>query len=125
MNIIFQAAIFFAVCVTGDAISSVLPFPFPGSVIAMIILFILLMTRIVKAEKISSVSEFFLDNMAFFFIPSTVDIVNYFDVIRSVWWQFIVICCITTVLTFTATAYTVKGVMYLINKGGKKNGKSA
>ena len=122
MNIIFQAAIFFAVCMTGDAISAVLPFPFPGSVIAMILLFVLLITKAVKADKISSLSDFFLDNMAFFFIPPTVNIVNYFDVIKNVWWQFILICCITTLFTFLATAYTVKGVMYLINKRSEKNG---
>lgn len=125
MNIIFQLAVFFAVCIAGDAVSSVLPFPFPGSVIAMILLFILLIVRAVKIEKISTVSDFFLSNMAFFFIPSTVNMVDYFDVIRSVWWQFILICCITTLLTFLATAYTVKGVMYLMNKGGEKNGKSS
>ncbi len=122
MNIIFQGAIYFIVCLIGDAVSRLLPFPFPGSVIAMIILFILLITKAVKEEKISSVSDFFLNNMAFFFIPPTVGIVNYIDAIKSIWWQFIIICCVTTVITFLATAYTVKGVMYLLNKGGKKNG---
>lgn len=121
MNIIFQGAIYFTVCQIGDAISRLLPFPFPGSVIAMIILFILLITKAVKEEKISSVSDFFLNNMAFFFIPPTVGIINYIDAIRNIWWQFILICCVTTVITFLATAYTVKGVMYLLSKGDKKN----
>ncbi len=128
MNIIFQGAIFFAICIIGNGISAILPFPFPGSVIAMIILFILLMTKTVKSEKISGVADFFLDNMAFFFIPPTVNIVNYFDVIKNVWWQFILICCVTTFVTFLATAYTVKGVIYLMNRkdstnrGKQKNG---
>ncbi len=122
MNIISQGAIFFAVCIAGDGISRILPFPFPGSVIAMIILFILLVTRGLKIEKIDGIADFFLDNMAFFFIPPTVNIINYFDVIKNVWWQFILICVITTFATFLATAYTVKGVMYLLNKGDKKNG---
>ncbi|MBE7012372.1 MAG: CidA/LrgA family protein [Ruminococcaceae bacterium] len=121
MNNIFQAALFFGICLAGDYISASLPFPFPGSVIAMVILFILLITKAVKAKKISSISTFLLDNMAFCFIPPTVAIVNYFEIIKNVWWQFILICCITTILTFFATAYTVKGVMYLMNKGGKDN----
>ncbi len=121
MNIIFQSAVFFAVCVLGEAVSAVLPFPFPGSVIAMVILFVLLMLRAVKAEKIGGVADFFLDNMAFFFIPPTVGIVNYFDVIRDVWWQFLLICIVTTFLTFVATAYTVKGVMRLMDRR-RKNG---
>ena len=122
MNTIFQAAIFFGICLAGDFISAALPFPFPGSVIAMIILFILLITKAIKADKINAISTFLLDNMAFCFIPPTVAIVDYFEIIKDVWWQFIFICCITTVLTFFATAYTVKGIMYLMNKGGEKNG---
>ncbi len=122
MNIISQGAVFFAICIAGDGISKILPFPFPGSVIAMLILFILLMLRWIKLEKIKAVSAFFLDNMAFFFIPPTVNIVNYFDVIKNVWWQFILICVITTFLTFIATAYTVKGTMYLLNRRNRKNG---
>ena len=121
MNMILQGAVYFTVCLIGDAVSRLLPFPFPGSVIAMIILFILIITKAVKEDKISGISDFFLNNMAFFFIPPTVGIVNYIDAIKSIWWQFILICCITTVITFLATAYTVKGVMYLLSKGDKKN----
>ncbi len=121
MDMIFQGAIFFGICLTGDYISAALPFPFPGSVIAIIILFVLLMTKSVTTEKISSISTFLLENMAFCFIPPTVAIVDYFHIIEDVWLQFIFICCITTVLTFFATAYTVKGTMHLINKGGERN----
>ncbi len=121
MNIIFQFAVFFGVCLVGDIMSAVLPFPFPGSVIAMIILFILLIIKAVKVDKIKGMSDFFLNNMAFFFIPPTVDIVNYFEAIKNVWWQFILICCMTTIFTFFATAYTVKGVMLFMNRKGKKN----
>lgn len=121
MNIIFQAALFFGICLVGNCISTFLPFPFPGSVLAMIILFILLVTKCVKTEKINEMSDFLLENMTFFFIPPTVGVINYLDLIQNVWWQFFLICCLTTALTFFATAYTVKGVMYLINKGGKKD----
>ena len=121
MNIIFQAALFFGLYILSDTLSFLLPFPFPGSVIAMIILFILLITKAVRVDKISSLSEFLLDNMAFFFIPPTIGIINYVDILKNIWWQFILICCITTLLTFFATAYTVKGVMYLLNRRREKN----
>ena len=121
MSIIFSLAVFFGVCLLGDMVSAILPFPFPGSVIAMVLLFIFLILKAVKVDKIKRMADFLLDNMAFFFIPPTVDIINYFGVIKNVWWQFILICGITTFLTFFAVAYTVKGVMYLINRKEKKN----
>ncbi|MBQ2890615.1 MAG: CidA/LrgA family protein [Clostridia bacterium] len=122
MSIIFSLAVFFGVCLLGDMVSAILPFPFPGSVIAMVLLFILLIIKAIKVDKIKKLGDFFLDNMTFFFIPPTVDIINYLGVIKEVWWQFILICGITTFLTFFATAYTVKGVMYLIKRKEKKNG---
>lgn len=121
MSIIFSFAVFFGVCLLGDMVSAILPFPFPGSVIAMVLLFILLIIKAVKVDKIKKLGDFFLDNMTFFFIPPTVDIINYFGVIKEVWWQFILICGITTFLTFFATAYTVKGVMALLRKGDKND----
>ncbi len=122
MSIIFSLAVFFGVCLLGDMVSAILPFPFPGSVIAMVLLFILLIIKAIKVDKIKKLGDFFLENMAFFFIPPTVDIINYVGVIKEVWWQFILICCITTFLTFFAVAYTVKGVMYLIKRKENKNG---
>ncbi|MBR2917027.1 MAG: CidA/LrgA family protein [Clostridia bacterium] len=121
MNIVFEFAVFFGVCLLGEIVSAVLPFPFPGSVIAMVLLFIFLIVKAVKVDKIKKMSDFLLDNMTFFFIPPTVDIINYLGVIKNVWWQFILICCVTTFLTFCATAYTVKAVMHLINRKEKKN----
>ena len=42
MKIIKQLTIISAVCLAGEAVSAVLPFAFPGSVISMIMLFLLL-----------------------------------------------------------------------------------
>lgn len=119
-----QIAIIFAVCVVGDFISHFLPIPFPGSVIAMVILFFCLLSGAVKLGQIEKTSDFFLQNMAFFFIPATVSIIDYLDTLKSVLLPFIFICLVTTVITFLCTAYAVKGVIYLMNRknaGGEEN----
>ena len=51
--------------------------------------------------------------MAFFFIPAGVGIMEYFDVLRECLLPFLVICVISTVLTFAVTAGTVALVMKL------------
>ena len=88
-------------------------FPVPGSVLAMVVLFILLVTGILKVDHIRQKSDFMLKNMAFFFIPAGVGIMEYFDVLRECLLPFLVICVISTVLTFAVTAGTVALVMKL------------
>lgn len=120
MKLLNQIFIVFWICFVGDIISYLLPIPFPGSVIAMVLLFILLCTGAVRKRRIEAITDFLLKNMSLMFIPPTVSIIGYLDVLGEVFVPFVLICLITTVLTFLATAYSVKLVIFLINRD--KNG---
>lgn len=116
MKILKQVAVIFGVCLLGQAISEVIPISFPGSVISMVIMFILFLVNWLKPKKLKEVNGFLLENMAFFFIPSGVGIITQFDVIKNSVLQIFIICVVSTVVTFAATAYTVKLVMNIQNK---------
>ncbi len=116
MNILRKAFILFLICFGCDMLALYLPFPFPGSVLAMLFLFVFLYFGVVKPAHVEPVSDFFLKNMALVFIPATVSIISYVDVLKSIWWQFLVICIATTIIIFLCTAYSVKLTIYLINK---------
>lgn len=118
-----QIGVVFLICIIGELISKLLPFAFPGSVIAMLVLFVLLFFGILKTEHIKDKTDFMLNNMAFFFIPSSVGIINYYSNIKSVIIPFVFICIITTLITFLATAYTVKAVMKLQSIIKERRGK--
>jgi len=115
-----KTLILFVVCFISDIIALYLPFPFPGSVLAMIITLLLLLTGFVKVRQLEPVSDFFVKNMAFVFLPSTVSIVSYLDILSSIVWEFLVVCIITTFVTFFCTAYSVKLTVYLLNKRKEK-----
>ncbi len=115
-----QVFLLFLVCCIGEIISLFLPFPMPGSVIALIILFICLLIKTIRPAQIDTVCNFLLGNMSFIFIPSTVSILAYVDVFKNILWQFLFICIATTIITFFATAYAVKLTMYLLSKKGDK-----
>ena len=108
MKIIKQIGIVFSVCWLSVLAEKILPFAFPASVIGMILLFVCLISGALKIEHIQEKSDFLLENMAFFFIPAGVSIINYFDVLKSTWLQLIVICVVSTVVTFAVTAWSVR-----------------
>ena len=50
----------------GILISTVLPFPLPGTITALLLLFLLLQFKILKLEKIENAANFLLLNMTLF-----------------------------------------------------------
>lgn len=118
MKIITQIGIVFGICWISQIIESLLPFDFPATVIGMILVLILLLCRGLKVEHIKEKSDFLLSNMAFFFLPAGVSIINYFDVLKNCVVQLVIICVVSTVVTFAVTAYSMKLVVYLMNRRG-------
>lgn len=113
MKMMFQIGLLFGVCLLGQAISVFLPIPFPGSVLSMIILFLLLFFRVIRVDQIQQKADFLLKNMAFFFIPAGIGIISSFDMIRDSILPLVFIAIAATILTFGATALTVQGVIAL------------
>lgn len=119
MKLLEQCALLFAICLGSIAISQILPFNFPVSIISMIILFTLLCTKIIKEHQVTEIGDYLLKNMAFLFIPAGVGIMEYFELLKGQAVILLLICLITTLITFLATAFTVQGVLRLMNRGDK------
>lgn len=104
MKILLQIAVIFLLCMIGDALSALLPFTLPGSIISMVLLFLLLLTGLIKVHHIETKAAFLQQNMAFFFIPASVAIMDNLPLLKSILLPFLVICTVSTLLTFAATA---------------------
>ena len=72
MKLFREAIIIFGIYLLGVLIADVTRLPIPGNVIGMLILFLLLCFKIIKVEQISTISNFFLDHLAFFFITTVI-----------------------------------------------------
>lgn len=122
MKLLTQIALLFGICLLGEATSVLLPFAFPATVISMILLFVLLISGLLKTDQIQKTADFLLKNMALFLIPPGVGIISSLELLEKNIVPFLLIVLITTILTFAAAAYTVQGVMWLQNKltAGKK-----
>ncbi len=120
MNILGKLGIVFGVCLIGEAVSQILPIPFPGSVVSMILLLLLLLTGVLKTRHIEEPTQFFLSNLVFFLVPAGVSVIQYLDLIRDNLVFILAVNIGTTILTFAATAYTIKLVIHLQRRFGKK-----
>ena len=125
MKVFNQIGILLGVWAAGELVSQFIKniISIPGSILGMIILFLLLQFKVISEEKIKDVADFLLGNMAFFFVPAGVSIINYFDILKSTVLQLLVICVVSTIVTFAVTAYAVTLTVKLMEK--KKGGKKA
>ena len=77
--ITWQLCVLSLISFTGDHIVQWFHLPLPGSVLGIAILFALLSLGIIKVSQLQMVTGFLLKHMAFFFIPITVGLMNYWD----------------------------------------------
>ena len=89
-----------------------------GLILAALLL-ILLLVRALKVDHIREKSDFLLSNMAFFFIPAGVSIINYFYILAGSLVPLLVICLVSTLLTFAVTAWAVQLTRHLMDRRKK------
>ena len=118
MNIMGELALIFGICLVGEGIAALLPVAFPSSVISMVLLMLLLLTGVVKGSHIQRVSHFLVANMAFFFLPSFVGLLEHLELLKSQLLPLVVIAVVTTPLIYLATGWTVRLLMPLCRKKG-------
>ena len=69
----------------GKVISAQLPITLPASIIALIFLFLGLTTRLIKIDWVLISANFLLKYMVILFIPISVALLNYFDLLLNNW----------------------------------------
>ena len=122
MKIITQIGVLFGVCLGGVGISAIMPFPFPASVSAMLLLFALLLCRVVKPGQIDEIAGFLTKNMAILFLPASGGIIESLDILRDSGIQILIICLVSTLLTFGVTATVVSLLMRLADRKERQDG---
>ena len=119
MKIFRESILILTLYFIGEFTSSFLNLPIPGNIIGMLLLFVLLLTGIIKLEKIETVSSFLLNHLAFFFIPAGVTLMNSFDSLKGSIIPILLICIITTGIVMVVTSLVVQFVANKINNGKK------
>ncbi|MGL4911590.1 MAG: CidA/LrgA family protein [Romboutsia sp.] len=115
MKIFNQLAIILGILACGELISSLFSsiITIPGTIVGMIILFLLLQLKIIKEESIKDVADFLLNNMAIFFVPAGVSLIQSLGLIKD---NMVVLVLCATIATVVIMLVTGKTVDVMIRK---------
>lgn len=111
MHIMGELALIFGICLVGEGVAALLPVAFPASVISMVLLMVLLLTGVVKDRHIQTASHFLVANMAFFFLPSFVGLLEHIELLKSQLVPLLLIIVLTTPVVYLVTGWTVRLLM--------------
>ena len=104
MKYIKQLAIIMGITFFGELIEYLFPFPIPGSVYGLVILFLLLLTEKVKLESVKETGDFLVAIMPVMFIPAAVGLMDSVEQMKSM-----LVPCLLAIFPVTLIVMLVTG----------------
>ena len=103
MKYLKQFLIILLISLSGEMLKYIIPLPVPASIYGMILLFICLMTGLIKLEHVKEVGKFLIEIMPVMFIPAGVGLVTSWEVLQP---MLLPVCLITVVTLIAVMAVT-------------------
>ena len=116
MKFIKQLSVIILVCFAGELIRYIIPLPVPGSIWGLVLMFILLVTGVVKLEKVETAADFLVDCMPIMFVPGGVGLMRSWSTLKSMLPA--AVCSVVLVTPFVMLI-TGKVTQTIIEKGDK------
>ena len=104
-------AIIMGVSFVGDLLGAVLPLPVPGSIYGLVIMLVLLLTRVVKLEKVRATGDFLISLMPLMFISPSVGLMTDFDSYKDILVPLLVICLVSTLVVMAVTGRVSQAII--------------
>ena len=109
-----QCSILFGCLALGELIVFLTGVKLPSSIIGMLLLTLFLELGWIKLEWVQGLSNFLVANLGFFFVPSGVALMLYFDIIKAQFLPIVVATFVSTILVLVVTGW----VHQLVRKYG-------
>ena len=100
-----QCSILFGCMALGELVVYLTGVKLPSSIIGMLFLTLFLSLGWVKLEWVHGLSDFLVANLGFFFVPSGVALMLYFDIIQAQFWPIVIATLVSTVLVLVVTGW--------------------
>ncbi|HTI17983.1 MAG TPA: CidA/LrgA family protein [Trinickia sp.] len=102
-----QTGLLCALWLVADYASRHFRLPFPGSVLGLAVLLVLLLSGRIAPRWVKAGADWLLSDMLLFFIPATVAAVQYSGLFKSDGWRLALVVVAGTLTVMVAVAFTV------------------
>ena len=116
MKYLKQLAVIVTINFIGEVLNHFIPLPVPASVYGLVIMFLCLLTGIIKLEQVEDVARFLLAILPIMFLAPSVGIIESFDVMKGQVWSLAVIALLSTVSVMTVTSLVAQSFVRLKSK---------
>ena len=93
-----------------------IPLPIPAGIYGLILLFLALMTGVVRLSQVKGAADFLIEIMPIMFIPAAVGLLDTWDVLMPVCGKILIITVLSTVLVMGVSGLVTQCVMRMRRK---------
>lgn len=118
MKYLKQFLVILVISLIGEILNKLLPLPVPASIYGMVILFIGLLSGVIKLESVKEAGNFLIEIMPVMFIPAGVGLMSSWLNLKPI---LIPVCVITVVTIFTVMAVSGHVTQFIVKRSKNKD----
>ena len=103
-----QALIIFAFTMIGQVLEWIIPLPIPAAIYGFLLLFLALMTGLLKKEHIDETAKFLISIMGILYVAPAVNLLSYYDIIAPKLAGVITVVVLSTVIVFGVSGWVTQ-----------------
>ena len=118
MGALMEFAIILGVTLAAEMLHAILPLPVPASIYGMVLMLVLLMTGLIKLDKVKRAGSFLLEIMPVVFIPAVAGLMEIVLDMKGALLPIAAVIVLTTVIVMAVTGRTAQWI--IMREAGKK-----
>ena len=120
MKYIKQFILILAISFAGELLKYLLPLPVPASIYGMVLMFLALLTGVIKLEHVRETGKFLIEIMPLMFIPAGVGLMSSWSTLKPLLLPVTVITVVTIITVMVASGHTAQ---FILKREEKREGK--
>lgn len=120
MKYIKQFILILAISFAGELLKYLLPLPVPASIYGMVLMFLALLTGVIKLEQVRETGKFLIEIMPLMFIPAGVGLMSSWSTLKPLLLPVAVITVVTIITVMVASGHTAQ---FILKREEKREGK--